>query len=360
VAATKAQILEAGLAVARVLGLPVTSWRVDDPTKVLFHFLAEVLEQRDVVDAQFAKSAFLSTSEGDWKTIVASEVYGEPRNEATYASSTITLLNSGGGYYAPAAGEVTAKNSATGKTYHSVDALSIAGGQTATLAVEADEAGSDSNSGIDEIDELVTTMLGVEITASTLATASDEQSDSALEATCLDSLGAVSPNGPLDAFNYAVKNSAWTGSTEITRSQTTSDSTTGVVSIYVAGASGAVSGSAVTAAQAAVNLRVRPHCVTPTVYNATPQSTPITATIEGVDVPTDYAATAADALAVLMAGVNVGGKLSRSAITSVLQRTAEDEGASDVAIVLTIPAADITLSVGTIAVPGTISITEIV
>jgi hypothetical protein len=60
-----------------------------------------------------------------------------------------------------------------------------------------------------------------------------------------------------------------TGTTEITRSRTSGDSTTGDVTTWVAGANGAVSGGAVTLAQAAVEQWATPLCITPTVVNAT-------------------------------------------------------------------------------------------
>jgi hypothetical protein len=46
-AETAAKILSSGLEIAQVLGLPVSTWRNGDPTKSLYHYLAEVLAARE-------------------------------------------------------------------------------------------------------------------------------------------------------------------------------------------------------------------------------------------------------------------------------------------------------------------------
>ena len=218
--ATAEAILDLGLGVAQSVGLTPTSWRVGDPTRALFKFAAEVLGDLEAFAAQYAKSGFLSTAEDDWKTLVAKEQYGVDRPEASYATSTLTLLNSGGGWYDVEAGDFTVSSSLSGATYHTTESFSLHGAGSTTVVVEADVAGSDGSAGADEIDTVVTTLLGVSITASTAAVGKDAASESELDTLCAASLGRLSPNGPPEAYDDTALNSDLTGTDEITRVQT--------------------------------------------------------------------------------------------------------------------------------------------
>jgi hypothetical protein len=79
----------------------------------------------------------------------------------------------------------------------------------------------------------------------------------------------LSPNGPRDSYNAVVRDPTLTSDLTITRSRTIDDSTTGDVTVYVAGPSGAVGGTAVGLAQAAVEKWSAPCCITPTVTDCT-------------------------------------------------------------------------------------------
>jgi hypothetical protein len=48
---TAATLYDRGLAIARVLGLPVTSWRTGDPTRSLYKYLATVLASQEEQNA---------------------------------------------------------------------------------------------------------------------------------------------------------------------------------------------------------------------------------------------------------------------------------------------------------------------
>lgn len=271
---TKAQIYTRGLAVATALGLRVSSWAPGDPTRSLYHFVSEVLSLLEVNVAGYTASGFLDYAKGDWLTVLAAQLYRVERIEATYAGTTVTLTNTGGGYYEFEAGDVTFQHSTSGKTY-----TNTSGGilqpwsgtppyPTLDLDVSADEVGAESSASAAEITTLVTTLLGVTCSNATAAVGLDAEEDAALRDRCRAKLGMLSPNGPADVYNYVVRTPSLTGSTEITRSRTSSDSPTGDVTIWVAGASGAVSGAAVTAAQDAVAQYAAPLCITPTVTNA--------------------------------------------------------------------------------------------
>jgi hypothetical protein len=358
---TAERILETGLELLAAAGVDTTSWQVDDPVRVLFKFAARVLETRDEEAAVFIKSGFLTTARGSWKTLVASEFFGVERDEATYATSTVTLSNGGGGYFELDAGRLVVKNSTTGVTYHSTEDMVLASGPGTTTTVEviADEAGTAGNAGVDEIDDIVIDLIDVTISSSTQAVGADEQSEASLETECLESLGALSPNGPSDAYNYVVKQSSLTGSDEITRAQTLANSSTGAVTVYVAGASGAVSGAAVTAAQDAVEAWATPNCITPTVTNSTEDSTAFAFNVSGTGIPGDYEATLSDLIGAHLAELDVGGLIAVSATTSIAHQLLVDSGVEDPTVTQTAPASDVDLADGHVATLASCTVTEV-
>ena len=98
---TKAAIYARGLAVAQALGLNVTSWVAGDPTRSLYHFLSNILETLEIQVAGYVSSGFLDYATGNWLTLLAEQLYGVTRTEATYASTTVRLTNGGGGLSHP-------------------------------------------------------------------------------------------------------------------------------------------------------------------------------------------------------------------------------------------------------------------
>jgi hypothetical protein len=353
--------LDYGLGLARIAGLPVDSWRVGDPTRSLYKYVAEALGTKDLQDAEFVKAGFLSTAEGDWLTVHADEVFGIERDEATYATPTVTITNSGGGRYPLAAGDLTVQASSTGKTYHNTDEHVdpgdiLEGGATITFTLVADEEGSGSSVATDEIDTIVSpALLGCAIDSSTSATAADGQDDDSLRTDCAETLGALSPNGPADAYNYVVRNSDLTGTTEITRSASLGDTGDGTTLVYVAGPSGAVSGGAVTAAQDAVRIWAEPLCIEATVVNAAASVQALTFTLSGDDIPADFEDLVEDAYGAYLATLAIGGFLAVSRLHKLIHDTIP---AADT-VEITVPAADVDLAVGVVATAGTVTGVEV-
>jgi phage-related baseplate assembly protein len=267
---TKARVYDLALSIAAGLGLPVTSWRAGDPTRSVYHVLAEEIETRDITASTYAKSGFLDSSEGDWLTLLADQVYNVQREEATAAADTLVLTNTEGGVYSWDAGDLVFRSSANGKTYHNTTSGTLSEvGETIEVGFVADEAGSDSALAEDELDEIVTAMPGVDITSSGAASAADAEEDEALRVRCRASTGALSPNGPSDAYSFVATTSALTGNTETDRVYVDAESTTGDVTVYCAGSDGAVSGAAITAVTDALARYATPLTVTLNVVAAT-------------------------------------------------------------------------------------------
>jgi hypothetical protein len=323
----------------------------------LYAYLAEVIAGLEESYVEFTKAGFLSTAEGDWATVHAKEVYNVDRQAATYAKPTVTLKNNGGGVF-PSLGNggLTVKCSATNKTYHTTDNPGTLGPNvTLTFQLEADEAGAASSVGDDEIDAIVTTLLGVEIVSSTGAAAQDEQSVGELQDQCGDTLGALSPNGPPDAYEYVCKNPALTGNTEINRATSVGDHDSGEVTVYVASATGSVTPASVAAAQAACLKWATPLTVLPTVYSAAANPVAITAQISGSDIPASFRAAILGELGALFIALPIGGTVHRSRIIAAIH----DAVPQIASVNLISPAIDVVMPANNVPTLGTINLTEI-
>jgi len=212
---------------------------------------------------------WLPTATGGWLAWLAFYFYGLTKQQATFASGSLTLTNGGGGIYSYAPGEATFANTVTKKTYVNVDAISLGIGATQTIAIQATDQGSGSNANPGEITTLVTSMLGV--TANNLAPVLglDAQSDDNLRQACWDSLGARSVRGPRTAYQFAIgiaTNSDTGGPVNINRYAfgrgVGVGPHTGQLRIWVASPDGAALSGDVTGANTSVNLVAQPQNVT--------------------------------------------------------------------------------------------------
>jgi hypothetical protein len=361
---TAAQFYALGLELAATFDLPTTSWRTGDPEKSFYYFLSEMLAEKDDTISRWIKAGFLSsavqnakdTGDSSWLKLLAYEMYGVSVPDAGYATPTITLVNNGGGRYPKGVGEITVKASSIDKTFRNTDApAALLPGVTVTYALVADEPGSDSSVSVDELDEIVTTMLGVEIVSSTAGYTNDEMTPDEIGELCRDSLGALSPNGPPDAYEFVCKSAELTGSTEVTRASADYESTVGGVFVYVASASGSVSAASVALCLLAIKKWATPLGFTSSVASATPVTIAVTATVQGDDIPANFASLVAAEVSAYLASVPIYGVVYRSALIAAIHRAVPQIDS----VALTVPAADVALGVGEVPVPGVSTITEV-
>lgn len=340
-------------------GLDTTSWRAGDPTRVMLLFLVDVLANDALVSREAIKAGFLSEAEGDWKTIVASEVYGKDRVLGSYASPTVTVTNSGQGYYAPEAGDLTFSSTTSGKTYHSVSGGSLTPGETLTIELEADELGSDSTVAENEIDAFVTPLIGVEIVSSTASIGIDEQDDPGLDTAAMATLGLLSPNGPPDAAEAVALSTELTGVSTVTKAHADPDGTDHEYTVYVAGPDGPVSGADLSAVQAAEDQWATPIGFLVTAVNATSVPVNVTATVSGTNMPAGFAADAEAAVEALFPPNPIGGVFSRAMIVHALYALAVAGKATNVAVNVVAPAADVVLGESENAAAGTVGVSVV-
>lgn len=332
------------LALASSLGLPVSTWHAGDPTRSLYHLEAEILAAFEPVAVRFIRAGFLGliaelASAGDsaaneWLKIRAKQSYNVDVPEATYASTEVILSNAKGYYYPIEPGDLTFKNSTSGKTYHNTTGGTLASGPgtTLTVTVEADEPGSDSSAAAGEIDTLVTARIGVTCTNPTAAVGLDEQAPATTVQQCLDKLDSLSPNGPKGVFSFISRKSELTGTNAVTRVRVYDDSDTGDVLVYLADASGGVSETVRALVETAILTWATGVCITPTVSSATEVVVPVSYTLWIYKTVNKTAAEIEEeveaALEALFAGREIGGdiippaekgKLYRSLVESTIR-----------------------------------------
>jgi uncharacterized phage protein gp47/JayE len=367
--ASKSEILAKGLTVAEAVGLSVTSWAVGDPTRSLYHYLAELLESFEATIQPMVAAAALDFIPDDslWLDVVGYQVYGVERIAATYAAPPILLTNTGGGYYEIAPRELTFKNAVTGKTYQNVTGGTLSPGPGTTLALDAiaEEEGADSSAAAGEIIEIVSAPLGVECTNPTAALALDKEEPAAYRARCKAKTGALSPNGPRDAYVYVAKTPALTGVTTVTRARGHGESATGTVTLYVAGATGPIPAPDLVLVQDAIVRWATPLCITPDVQNAAALSVPITYQIwlyrsvnrEAAEIQTAIQTALIKMFALRPIGGDVippatAGALYRSLIISTIKSVYPDH---TFRVEVTSPAADTALAVNQVPILGTLT-----
>ncbi len=365
---TKAVIYTYALNIASAVGLPVTSWRAGDPTRSLFHLESETLARLEKVVVGYIGSGFLDYATGTWLKIKAEQDFNVTVPEATAATTDVVLTNTGGGLYTIEAGDLTLKNSTSGKTYHNTSGGTLAAGPgtTLTISVEADEAGSDGSAAAGEIDELVTSLLGVTCTNATAAVGIDEQDDDTTRQQCRDKLGSLSPNGPKEAYSYVARNAELTGTNAVTRVRVYPDSDSGDVTIYLAGPGGAVVEDDRALVEEAIATWATPLTITPAVLSASALVIAITYELwiyASVNKTADEIEEEIEAALESMFAVRpIGGDIVPPATTgklykSMIESTIRSVFSEAFRVSVTLPAGDTSMTNAQVATLGTVTAT---
>ncbi len=270
--ATRDEFLAKALELAKLVGLPVTSWRTGDPTHTIVYHQAEHMASVDELASDMAAASHLrGGGPSNWLTIRASDTFNVDRGEATTATPSVTLDNTGGGLYEIAPGGLICSASSTNKTYANQSTVTIEPLQTGVVvSLEAQEEGSGSSVLADDVDTINSpTLTGVSIVSSTASTATDEQTDEALIQACTDSNALLTQSGPSDVYSAVVRDESRTGLAGITRSFTDGDYTDGTCIVYAAYDAAVPSAGDVAAMQKAVDLWAAPIGFHPTVVAGT-------------------------------------------------------------------------------------------
>jgi hypothetical protein len=259
------------------LGVSTTSWKTGAVVRAMLTATALLFSALSYLTASIARSGFLELATGDWLTLVARYVFNVERVEATFAEGEVTLTNTTGGVFVYDPEDLTVRNSTTDKSYRNTSAFVLNGFETLTVAVRAVESGSASTSVAGAIDSIESGPDGVNVSNAPAVVGQDEETDPNLRVRCLEKLGALSPNGPWDAYSYAARNATRADGSLIgvTRVRVRNDGY-GNVFVYCATATGGVTGDAndpdtdLGAINEAIQRQATPQCVVANVYSATP------------------------------------------------------------------------------------------
>lgn len=264
-------------------GLTPTAWQPGAVVRTIVSALAIVLAALTTLIAYIARSGFLEFASGPWLDLVALHVYGTTRLEETFATGSVTITNTSGvgSFVGVPVGDLVVKNAA-GKTYRSTATFTLAAspGVSATVAVQADEAGSASTTVAGTLTELVTTFVGCTVTNPAALVGSDREGDEPLRARARAKTGVLSPNGPRDAYSYLATSAVRADGTSIgiTRVRSIPDGVGGI-DIYVADPDGTTTGPDLVYVDEAIQLSAVPLAITARLHAATPLIIPVSYTL---------------------------------------------------------------------------------
>jgi uncharacterized phage protein gp47/JayE len=363
------------------VGTATTNWKPGAVVRTLITACAILIAALSRLMASIARSGFIEYASGRWLTLVALYVYGVTRIEATFASGVVTLTNTGGGSFNLDPGDLVVYNPTSGATY--VNTAAIVLGPLATLndvPILAQEAGSGSTSFAGEITGFQTPLLNVTVTNPAALVGVDEETDPALRARCYAKLGSLSSNGPRDAYNYWARSAVRLDGSPIgvTRTRVVTTSAAGTVDVYVATATGGVTGTAnnpatdLGAIHDTIQRKAVPLSVTETTYSATPITVPVTYEAwlyndSGLTEQQIRDAVAAE-LAAHFPEIPIGGdvippdsgKVLRADLEGVIRRAHHgDQHLKIKKVAITAPAADVSLASNEVPVLGAVTATAI-
>ena len=271
--------------VLAALGVSTSGWKPGAVVRTIVAMTAVILSGASQVMVLLAKAGFRAYSVGDWLTLVADQGYNVQRQEASFATADdYTLTNTGGGVYSLDPGDLVLSYTdpqGLTHTYRNTTAVTVLGGTVPipyviTTNIQADEAGSIASTPDHAITTMVTNLLGVTGTNPTALVGLDVEEDAPLRVRCDDKLDSLSPNAPSGAYSYILKGATRADGSLIGINRvliTPSGAYDGVVTVTVATASGAVSGSLATPGSdlyvANMAMQTQVVCIGPTALLAT-------------------------------------------------------------------------------------------
>lgn len=222
-------------------GVSTTVWQPGAVVRTILAAVSVVLSAFWTLVTLIARGGFRTLSSGTWLSLVAEEVYGVTRREATFGTGYVVLNNTGGATFNFSAGDLIVKNTATGKTYTSTEAFTLDPLEVGKhVNVQADEAGSASTAAPSQVTSFVTTMLGVNVTNPESIVGQDAETDAELRAKADAKIDSRSLLGPAAAYEYVARTALRVNGTSIGVNRVRCIATDGVVGVACATASGGV------------------------------------------------------------------------------------------------------------------------
>ncbi len=275
---TRDQIVQELLDVATSVGLDVTSWQPGQPLRTLLVTVSDRMARQTVDIVEIVKGGFGDLASASWTALWAKSTYNVDAIAALQATGVGTATNSSASNYTKQVGEFIVAHATTGKIYRNTAIIVIpANGSLANIAIASDEFGTASNAAAGAITTVVSALVGVTFTNPAAVLGADAETPAAIVTRARAKLGSLSPNGPKDAYNFIATTPAYSATgTPITRSTTTANPVTGLVTTCIATAAGTPVGGDVAIVQAAEDKWAEPWCVLDTVVGASNNTINIT------------------------------------------------------------------------------------
>ncbi len=352
------------LSVAASVGAPTTSWQEGDPILTLLMTVGQKLSDLSKIAINITKGGFGDLLPSDeWADLWAQSRFNVVRVAATQAIGLVTLTNSSLTQYDLQPGDLIVAHATTGKTYRNTSAISIlASVGLANVTIAADEPGTASNAAPSTITVVVSSLPGVGCSNPASLLGTDKEDTPHLVARARAKLGALSPNGAKDAYNFIATTPDFSPtSSPITRTRTVADPATGFVTVYLATASGAPIAGDVAIVQTAIDNNVEPWAVTATAVAATPHTIAVTyqAWVKGSQLtPAQIQTAIGNALATFFSTLPLGGFVippdTGAVYVGQLEQVIGTAAVGIIQSVVTLPAGTVTLTPNEVAVLGTI------
>ncbi len=368
---TSDEMLEEEISIAQGEGLATTTWQSGSVIRTILVILAHMFAMFSGIIVEPIKGGFGDLlSSLAWAKIWAKQMFDVDHVGAEAATGYVTITNATTTQHDLAAGELIVAHTTTGKTYRNTAAISIlASSATASIAIAADEVGIASNAAPGAITTIVGPALdGCTVTNPLAVLGAEDETVPALVARSREKLGALSPDGPKEAYNYVVKTpELCPTSTPITRAVTIADPTTGTLTVYCATASGAPSEDDIEICQEAIETWAEPWCTTGTAVAVTEVTINVTydvwlrSSLEEEDIKDGVETALSEYLAALRIGGEVippasEGYVFVSALENVIgNATVAGVAIGTVRVEASVPSADVELEEGEVAVLGTVT-----
>lgn len=357
-------VLATMLAIAALLDMPTTSWQDGNPILTMITTASQKLADLTSVAVEIAKGGFGELLPSDtWADLWAQSRFNETRVPAAQATGLVNLTNSEATQYDYDIGELILAHATTGKTYRNTAAISVlATVGLDDVAIAADEPGIASSASPGTITVIVSGGVGIASTNPLSLIGTDKETTLALVTRCRSKLGAFSPNGPKDAYNYVATTPAYTPglSAPITRTRTVNAS--GTLSVYLAAAAGPPTAGDVVIVQSAIDTYAEPWGATATAVAGTGVTQAVTyqSWIQGSNLTAaQIEALQSAALAAYFAALDFAGDIIPPDGGSLYPDTLEQIISASVPgtkrVVVSVPAAAVPLDENEFAVLGTIT-----
>lgn len=342
------------LAVLDAEDFPVTSWQSGSAPRDLVKADATAMARLDANVANLAKAAFLDDAEGDWLTLLAASRFDNDRVLATYTEGYVRVAcASGAGPHTISAAQLLITDGTRRLRSTNTASVTIASGSYQDIKVRAETAGDDYNSiAVGATLAIVSPALaGLSVTNPVYASGTwitlagaDDESDVSLRARCRARWGTLGRGANDAAYRYLAR-TGHAYEAQVTRAYVVWGAGDGTLTVYLAGPTGAVSGTVVTAVQAWIDAN-KPGTDNATVASVTAVPVTVSGTIylPAAHDSTANRALATDALSAYFAGLDVGQDPDLGAIYHALYSAA---GITD--IDLTSPSGDTAVNNGQVA-----------